>query len=164
MGHSVQRHFSIAIGSWYFRSPPELSIVIVYEFQIAHHLNSASSFFTNSKEAKKIKLAEQSLASTQWRWKFRFVAWFCDWICSIQAWGKGSKQRDQALKDGCEYNHLWNGRRLPEAEAYVGTSLMSGLQEINSWDESTFGCDHASLMGLQVCVRASFNLAHKRHE
>ena len=97
--------------------------------------------------------------------RYKFVSWFAEWICSIQSWGKGSKQRDAALRTGSEYNHLYNCRRLGEAEAYVNASLTQGLAECQEWDVGTFGSgfSYDDIVELKTCVRASYVLADKRH-
>ena len=124
-----------------------------------------ASPFRTSKDSKKISVAQQALACRTWTSRYEFVSWFADWICRIQSWGKGSKQRDAALRTGSEYNHLYNCRRLGEAEAYVNASLTQGLAECQEWDVGTFGSgfSYDDIVELKTCVRASYVLAEKRH-
>lgn len=122
--------------------------------------------FSSSKEAKKIALAGKSLISHVWASRFEFIRWYCSWVCTIQSWGKGSRQRDEALRTGSDYNQLFNGRRLGEAETYVEQSLKRGLADCEEWHVGTFGTgfDYDGLIELKTCVRASYVLAAKRHE
>ena len=124
------------------------------------------TLFSTSKDAKKLKSASQCLHSSDWQSQFEFIVWFTTWICEIQSWGKGSKQRDEALAAGTEYNALCNGRRMGEAEVYVDTALTKGLSACNSFTCSTFGdsFDDAGVLELQVAVRGAYVLGRKRHE
>ena len=111
---------------------------------------------------KTLILCAKTLSCPEWTWQFQFVAWFCEWICTIQSWGRGSKYHDAASDD--DVDPLWRGRRLGEAEQYVQDSLARGISECNSWSPESFGCGHASLLELQRCVRSSFHLAQLRHD
>ena len=129
---------------------------------LAHYFRP--ELFGSCKDGNKtINAAANALASPRFHAQLKFVGWYSDWLCTIQSWGKGSKQRDQALLDGSDFDPLWNGRRLPEAATYVQEALRRGLTEANSWTTETFGCDHETLLQLQACVRGSFHLAQKRH-
>ena len=124
-----------------------------------------SSLFSNAKDPALIKRISKAMSRQQWFWQFQFVLWFSRWICTIASWGRGSRQRDEA-NGSDSYDHMHNGRRLPEAETYVLQSLRAGLLESHSWHAVSFGagCTTEDVADLQVCVRASYNLACKRHE
>ena len=124
-----------------------------------------SSLFSNAKDPALIKRISKAMSRQQWFWQFQFVLWFSRWICTIASWGRGSRQRDEA-NGSDSYDHMHNGRRLPEAETYVLQSLRAGLLESHSWHADSFGagCTTEDVADLQVCVRASYNLACKRHE
>ena len=117
------------------------------------------------------KKAGKALASASFRWQFQFVVWFTEWICHIQAWGKGCAELERAKAAGVEHllsdrARMQCGRRLHEAERFVHAELDRGLQEANAWntDSFGFGCSFLELDALKVCCRASFALAHKKHK
>ena len=122
--------------------------------------------FKNAKDPITMKKAADSLASPSWMSDFKFVLWFTQWICEIQSWGKGCSQQEAAKAEGhTHYDHMHNGRRLPEAEMYVDSKLNAGLQASNLWNLSLFGgISQEKLSMLQVCVRGTFVLAKIRHQ
>ena len=113
---------------------------------------------------KTLTLCSNTLKCPDWTWQFQYVAWFCDWICSLQSWGRGSKYHDNAKGDAGDVDPLWRGRRLGEAEEFVKQSLQQGLSACNSWSVEYFGCGHSSLLELQRCTRSAFHLAQLRHD
>ena len=128
------------------------------------------SLFANAKDPVTLKKASKALASATFRWQFKFVVFFCDWICRIQAWGKGCAALERAKATGTEHlltdrDRMQCGRRLHEAECYVQAELNRGLREANGWTAESFGfgCSFLDIDALKVCCRASFALAQKRH-
>ena len=122
--------------------------------------------FKNAKDPITMKKAADSLASPSWMSDFKFVLWFTQWICEIQSWGKGCSQQEAAKAEGhTHYDHMHNGRRLPEAEMYVDSKLNADLRASNLWNLNSFsGISQEKLSMLQVCVRGTFVLAKIRHQ
>ena len=92
--------------------------------------------------------------------------WYCEWLVTIQSWGRGCLQQEHAKAAGRpeHYDHRWNGRRLPEAESYVYAKLKAGLDLCNLWHLGSFGgVSQDRLDEYQLCVRSAFTLATKRH-
>ena len=93
--------------------------------------------------------------------------WFCNWICTIQAWGKGSKELEARHRSNEDQDAIVDpmktGRRLSEAEVHMLKHLRDGLDESLSWDLHTFtGCSSEDFQFVLVSVRSSYTLAMKR--
>lgn len=129
---------------------------------LRHHWSP--SFFDGAKDAKTLKRACAAVNSVAWRWQFCFVHWLCNWLCSIQSWGKGSKQLEAARSgESVEVDAMGLGRRLADAEEFVARSLRNGVSEVSGWDVNFFpGASLAEVAGLQACARAAYVLADKR--
>lgn len=121
------------------------------------------SVFANSKEPKTMKAITKALTSVAWRWQFKYVMWFCNWICTIQQWGQGSRERDLAKEsdDSVDVDPMMQGRRLAESGRFVEEQLQMALDEISEWDLHRFGpgCSFESLDELKRAVRYSHVLA-----
>jgi len=161
---------TVSIAAWRWgtlhRATSELATCIG---TLAAHWDS--SIFDRARDPVTLKNAGKALASASFRWQFEFVVFYTEWLCTIQSWGKGCAQLEQARAAGTESqlsdrDRMQCGRRLHEAERYVHAELNRGLLEANAWtvDSFGFGCSFLELESLKVCCRASFALAHKRHK
>ena len=126
-----------------------------------------ASLFANARDPSKLKKASSSIASAAWAWQFQYIMWFCNWICTIQAWGKGSKELEARQRSNGDQDAtvdpLKTGRRLSEAEVHMLKNLRDGLDESLSWDLHTFtGCSSEDFQFVLVSVRSSYTLAIKR--
>ena len=126
----------------------------------------SADLFSNAKDAKSLRRVGIALNSIKFKWQFRFVTFFSERICSIQAWGKGSAELEavqQGLIQG-PADPMGLGRRLSEAGPYVDASLRNMLSEASSWDTGSFpDATIQELDCLKACVRASYTLAKDRH-
>ena len=122
------------------------------------------ALFKNARDPIKVQRCASALRSDEWAWQFEFVCWFCEWLGSIQEWGRGCRCHEAELLDGSS-GHVdckWKGRRLKEAGEFVRIRLRAGLDECNAWTKHTFSCSDLDWTRLQACVRGSFHLAHAR--
>lgn len=129
------------------------------------------SLFGNARDPSRLQKAASAIASSAWAWQFKYIMWFCNWICSIQAWGKGSTEIESRRRsrsgndDAATIDPMKTGRRLSEAEVHIQRHLQGGLDETRSWDLNTFtGCSSEDFQYILVSVRSSYSLAMKRFE
>ena len=127
------------------------------------------SLYANARDPERFKKAASAISSAAWAWQFKYISWFCNWICEIQAWGKGSKEieakRQSGYDDGAAIDPMMTGRRLSEAEVQIQKHMQAGLDESLSWDLNSFtGCSHDDFQYILVSVRSAYSIATKRFE
>ena len=153
---------SIAEWRWGTLHKATITIAEVLPTLIAH-FEACFFKFANAADPVKMKKCAQALACPVWRWRFDFVLWYCDWVCSLQSWGQGCECHSPGDSTQCR----WKGRRLPQAAAVVGERLQMGLDEASSWNLHRFAGQlgrQDDLLELQLCVRTSVHLANLRFD
>ena len=117
--------------------------------------------FAGQRDRASLNRMIAAIRSHAWQARFKYVAWFSQWLGHMMQWAGGCNCHGELLLEGEQQACCMKGRRLPQAFDYGMSCLRAGLNEANSWDLHRWGIP-GDLPGMQGAVRASFLLGSRK--